>query len=89
MHSAPRLHATATSAPQALPALVAGIVAVLLGLFVGALFALLSGIGAITLAGMAWADIRAHSFGGQHLAIIGAILGVLAIVLSVVAWVAL
>jgi len=82
MHATPpvRMHATPTRARHALPALITGIIAILL--LVMPLFAWIAGAGALTLAGLAWADIRSHDFGGEAFALIGAILGVSAIVLS-------
>jgi hypothetical protein len=72
----------ATRAPQALPALITGIVAVLLALFVAPLFAWIAGAGALTLAGLAWADTKDHGYDGREMAIAGAVLGVLAVLIS-------
>jgi hypothetical protein len=72
-----------TRAPQALPALVAGIVAVLLALTLGPLLVILAAVAAMVLAGMAWADARAHGYGGAPMAIAGAVLGLVAAAISI------
>jgi hypothetical protein len=79
---------TQTRAPQALPALLLGIGAVVSAFVLSALLGLLLGVGATMLGAMAFADTRSHGYTGQELGLVGAVLGVIAVGLYVVAAIA-
>jgi hypothetical protein len=83
-----RMDPSATPAPKAIPALITGIAAVLLG-FVSPLGSWIVGAGAMMLAGMAWADIKAYSYGGRAFALIGGALGVLGLLVGVLNFIAM
>jgi hypothetical protein len=80
MHHA-RMQMTKTRAPQALPALLVGTLAVAWALVLGGLLAALLGVGAAMMGAMAYADTRSHGYSGEGMAIAGAVLGVLGILL--------
>jgi len=75
---------THNRAPYALPALLVGIIALVWALFLGGMLAGLLGVGAAMLGGMAYADTRSHGFDGAEMALIGAALGIVAVVLMFV-----
>ena len=73
-------------APLAVPALVAGVIAVLLAIFLGPALVLAAGLSAALLGGQAWHDTRLHGYQGEQLAIAGALLGLGAIAISMLVW---
>jgi hypothetical protein len=75
---------THTRAPQALPAVIAGVAAVLLSFVLGPLIVCIAAAAALSLAGMALADVKSHGYTGEGFAIAGIILGVAAIALNVI-----
>ena len=80
----PRMEMTQNRAPYALPALIMGIVALVLVLFLSALLGCLLGIGATMLGGIAYADTKSHGYDGAEMALVGAVFGVIAVVLMFV-----
>jgi hypothetical protein len=77
----PRMEMKHNRAPYALPALILGIVAVALSLIASGGLIVLLGVGATMLGGVAWADTRSHGYDGAGMALAGAVLGVVAVVL--------
>jgi hypothetical protein len=80
----PRMEMTRNRAPYALPALIVGGLAVVVALFLSALLGCLLGLGATIMGGVAYADTRSHGYDGEEIALIGAALGVVAVVLMFV-----
>ena len=78
-----------TRAPMAIPALVVGVVAVLLVLFAPILLGMIAGVGAAVLGGTAWADTKGSGYQGQGLAIAGVVLGVAALIIGLVGFIVL
>lgn len=76
-----------TRAPMAIPALVVGILAVLLVLLAPILLGMIAGVGAVVLGGTAWADTKGSGYQGQGLAIAGVVLGIVALVLGLVGFI--
>jgi hypothetical protein len=76
-----RMHMTQTKAPQAVPALLTGIAAVGVALFLSGQLGFLLGVGAIIMGGIAYADTRSHGYTGEGVALTGAAFGAGAIVL--------
>ena len=73
-------------APLAIPALVAGVIALVLAIFLGPALVLAAGLSAAIMGGQAWHDTRLHGYHGEPLAIAGAVLGLGAIVVSMLVW---
>ena len=78
---------TRNRAPQALPALIVGIVAVAVALLLSGLLGCLLGLGATIMGGIAYADTRSHGYDGEEMALVGAVLGVVAVILMFVGFV--
>lgn len=76
----------ARRAPLAIPALVAGVIALVLAIFLGPALVLAVGLSAALMGGQAWHDTRLHGYQGEQLALAGAVLGLGAIVISMVVW---
>lgn len=73
-------------APLAIPALIAGMIALVLAIFLGPGLVLAAGLSAALMGGQAWHDTRLHGYHGEQLALAGAVLGFGAIVISMVVW---
>ena len=73
-------------APLAVPAFVAGVLALVLAILLGPALVLAAGLSAALLGGQAWHDTRLHGYTGAQLAVGGAILGLGAIVISMITW---
>jgi hypothetical protein len=80
---------TTTRAPMAVPALAVGVLAMLLVLFGPTLFGMIAGVGAAVLGGTAWADTKDSGYKGEGLAIAGVVLGLVALVIGLLAFVVL
>jgi hypothetical protein len=73
-------------APLAVPAFVAGAIALILAIVLGPALVLVFGLTAALLGGQAWHDTQLHGYVGRELAIGGAALGLGAIVISMIVW---
>jgi cobalt transporter subunit CbtB len=73
-------------APLAVPAFVAGVIALVLAILLGPALVLAAGLSAALMGGQAWHDTRLHGYTGEHLAVGGAVLGLGAIVISMITW---
>lgn len=68
-----------TRAPLSVPALVAGIIAVVMVLLGPSLLGMIAGVGAAMMGGIAWSDTKSHGYQGHGFAVAGMILGACAL----------